>query len=407
MNSKVHQLCIVLLVLSYKFTSASFLQYEEGDECDIKRTHRTCQNVKKCPIVAEAVKKGIEPDICGLRQSQLVCCSKAQRKPTNSKKPLLMKDEATSSKKKHVIKKRAAPGEKSRQMCAKYSESVYSYEEPQILLPGATKVKRDNCGIRETPLIVGGEVARPKEFPHMALIGHSEKDDENALIHWQCGGSLISERWIVSAAHCTATRSGLAKWATLGDLKVLSDEDEEFTDPVTVRIVKRINHPDYQPGRGYNDISLYKLERDIQFNAFIRPICLNTETNQYDGKAIASGWGHTKWRGTSSQDLLRVVLNLYDSRECDNLFKKAQKPGLLAKTPQGISMQSMVCAWERGKDTCQGDSGGPLQKRLEEPYCMYSILGITSFGEECAKDLPGVYTRISHFVPWIESIVWP
>lgn len=57
--------------------------------------------------------------------------------------------------------------------------------------------------------------------------------------------------------------------------------------------------------------------------------------------------------GTSSQDLLRVVLNLYDSRECDNLFKKAQKPGLLAKTPQGISMQSMVCAWERGKDTCQ------------------------------------------------------
>uniref|UniRef100_A0A224XHH9 Putative trypsin-like serine protease n=1 Tax=Panstrongylus lignarius TaxID=156445 RepID=A0A224XHH9_9HEMI len=402
---KVYQLFIVLFILYGKFASSSFLLYEEGDECDIKRSHRTCQNVKKCPTEAEAVRKGLEPDICGLRQSQLVCCSKTLKKSISNKKYLLMK-EVASNKKKHVIK-RAAAGEKSKRMCLKYAESVYSFEEPQILLPGATKVKVDNCGIRETPLIVGGELARAKEFPHMALIGHSENDDETAVINWQCGGSLISERWIVSAAHCTATRRGLAKWATLGDLKVLSTDDEDYTDPVTLRIVERVDHPDYHSGRGYNDIALYKLERDVKFNAYIRPICLNTNTGLYSGKAIASGWGNTKWKGSSSQDLLRVVLNLFDMNECNNAYKKAQKPGILIKTPQGISPHNLVCAWERGKDTCQGDSGGPLQIKLEEPYCMYSIIGITSFGDECAKDLPGVYTRVSYYVPWIESIVWP
>ncbi|TGZ37820.1 hypothetical protein DBV15_04785, partial [Temnothorax longispinosus] len=56
----------------------------------------------------------------------------------------------------------------------------------------------------------------------------------------------------------------------------------------------------------------------------------------------------------------------------------------------------------------RGDSGGPLQRVLAEPYCMYSIVGVTSFGKFCAfKDSPAIYTRISSYLDWIENTVWP
>lgn len=77
--------------------------------------------------------------------------------------------------------------------------------------------------------------------------------------------------------------------------------------------------------------------------------------------------------------------------------------------PRGIDNSSMICAGEMkgGKDTCQGDSGGPLQTVLKEPYCMYSIIGVTSFGKFCGFAYsPAIYARVSNYVEWIEGIVW-
>lgn len=76
--------------------------------------------------------------------------------------------------------------------------------------------------------------------------------------------------------------------------------------------------------------------------------------------------------------------------------------------PKGI-VDSQMCAGEMegGKDTCQGDSGGALQIQLKKPYCIYEIIGITSFGKFCGfPNSPAIYTNVSHYVPWIESIVW-
>lgn len=77
--------------------------------------------------------------------------------------------------------------------------------------------------------------------------------------------------------------------------------------------------------------------------------------------------------------------------------------------PSGI-ITSQLCAGELngGKDTCQGDSGGPIQIVKNNPYCMYDIVGVTSFGKFCGfKNSPAVYTKVSYYIPWIESIVWP
>lgn len=72
----------------------------------------------------------------------------------------------------------------------------------------------------------------------------------------------------------------------------------------------------------------------------------------------------------------------------------------------------MICAGDpRGgwkKDACQGDSGGPLQIITSNTSCLFQVIGVTSFGIGCASvDIPGVYTRVSHYLNWIEDIVWP
>lgn len=72
----------------------------------------------------------------------------------------------------------------------------------------------------------------------------------------------------------------------------------------------------------------------------------------------------------------------------------------------------MICAGDShggwNKDTCQGDSGGPLQISHPKNMCLFQLLGITSFGQGCGVvNTPGVYTRVSHYLNWIEDIVWP
>ncbi|CAA9997679.1 unnamed protein product [Nesidiocoris tenuis] len=108
--------------------------------------------------------------------------------------------------------------------------------------------------------------------------------------------------------------------------------------------------------------------------------------------------------GGPTNHLQKVKLNIVDNYSCNSSYQASVGKQL----PNGIVESTMLCAGdEEGKDTCQGDSGGPLQIPLRSPYCMYAIVGVTSFGRACAQNYPGVYTRVSHYRQWIEKIVWP
>lgn len=288
-------------------------------------------------------------------------------------------------------------------MCKHYEKYVWKVIKSPVSLLGEAEEeeKISFCGRVVQPLIVGGEDARPREFPHMARIGYGDKPN----IAWLCGGSLISERFVLSAAHCTKPGpKKLASWVNLGDLDISSDVDE--SEPVTIRIVERIDHPGYTGKQLYHDIALYKLENDAPLGIYIRPICLNTKRIIPQPKALASGWGHTAWGGHGSARLQKVELDLVANKVCNNSYQSNIGEGL--ELPRGIVSDYMICAGGVGKkDTCQGDSGGPLQIPLETPYCMYAIIGVTSFGKGCATNTPGVYTNVAHYVKWIEDIVWP
>lgn len=103
---------------------------------------------------------------------------------------------------------------------------------------------------------------------------------------------------------------------------------------------------------------------------------------------------------------MKVELSIIRGSQCDDTYKT--DIGGVAMN-QGV-IKSQFCAGELagGKDTCQGDSGGPLQTVLASPFCMYSVVGVTSFGKFCAyANAPAIYSRVSHYLPWIESILWP
>lgn len=83
----------------------------------------------------------------------------------------------------------------------------------------------------------------------------------------------------------------MARWVRLGELNIISTTDD--ARPKDYRIVQRVSHPDYKPPSLYNDVALFRLESDVEFSAYVRPICLNSDPLFNPAVHIATGWGRT------------------------------------------------------------------------------------------------------------------
>jgi len=83
--------------------------------------------------------------------------------------------------------------------------------------------------------------------------------------------------------------SSYARWARLGELNYLIDTD--IAKPKDYKIVQRVLHPKYLPPSLYNDIALFRLEENVEFSAFVRPICLNADQFFNPSTLVATGWG--------------------------------------------------------------------------------------------------------------------
>ncbi|KAG5335356.1 SNAK protease, partial [Acromyrmex heyeri] len=244
-------------------------------------------------------------------------------------------------------------------------------------------------------LVVGGTEARVDEFPHMVALG-KRNFDEFILM---CGGTLISHTWVISAAHCTHGTDGGITDAKIG-FHSLSDPKGVIT---AIKDIK--THSDYKPPAMYADIALVQLMTVVTFSKSIRPACLYQLFNTMPSQVSVSGWGVTKYSGEVSDRLQKAQLDVIDNLLCTIRHNSSTE-----EVPYGIT-PSMICAGDRSgnwtRDTCQGDSGGPLQI-VSNNKCVFLLIGITSFGKACAMiDIPGVYTRVSYYLSWIEGIVWP
>uniref|UniRef100_A0A336MSG3 CSON005854 protein n=1 Tax=Culicoides sonorensis TaxID=179676 RepID=A0A336MSG3_CULSO len=286
----------------------------------------------------------------------------------------------------------------SMQKCDEYkklSKKVILFS-PLLVNPTPVKKEVPLCDAT-TPLIVGGTIAKPGEFPAMAALGYS--DDYSSEIKWRCGGTLISERYILTAAHCVKKASDRPIVVRLGEQNLATHNDG--ANPVDYQISQIITHPNYSIGSNYFDIALIRLAENVKFTSQIRPSCL-WQTNQINSsKAIAIGWGSTGYTEESSDNLLKVDLNIYDNKACKRHYPEERR------LSNGI-VDEQLCAGvaDQLKDTCQGDSGGPLHVILPENPCVHYVIGVTSFGSYCGGKSPGVYSRVSSYIDWIENVVW-
>lgn len=139
--------------------------------------------------------------------------------------------------------------------------------------------------------IVGGETARPGQFPYQVSLRVPIRVNGTQVYTHNCGGSIISNRWIVSAAHCTQLGN-----SNPSRVQIFVGAHNYSNDGQSHTLDRIVNHPRYNSGRFLNDISLLQTTQRIQFNDLVRPIALRKQFVDGGIQGIISGWGHVRVR---------------------------------------------------------------------------------------------------------------
>ncbi|XP_053954609.1 serine protease snake-like [Anastrepha ludens] len=247
-------------------------------------------------------------------------------------------------------------------------------------------------------LVVHGTEAAENEFPFMAAIGWRTGDSNG--ISYKCGGSLISRRYLLTAAHCLYHSNELPVVVRPGGFDLNDTKAKEIAiDQIHV-------YPGYEYPAIYNDIAVIRLIEGYipESHGNNGPACVWAQPwNAANVTAI--GYGNTQFAGLSSSTLMKANLTILPNQQCaqyyeqdaDTLFHGIIYSQMCANDPVGL------------RDTCQGDSGGPIimyRNIGEDYYEVPYIVGITSFGIGCGTGAPGIYTRITSYIDWIEKIVF-
>lgn len=257
-------------------------------------------------------------------------------------------------------------------------------------------VSPKTCGQQQPNLpvvsrIVGGRTAQPGEFPHQVSLQKRPLLIFSSWSHF-CGASIISNRWVLTAAHCVQGSSARMLRGGVG----LTNHKKMSSNNV-ISFERAIVHENYNSFNVEYDIALLKTTQDI-FNstkAFSNAACLPLSTAPIanGSEVIISGWGTTTEGGDVSDELLAANIAILNDTDCKSAYGDDFKP------------PGMICAGrlEGGTDTCQGDSGGPLVQKTSNGYILH---GITSWGKGCARaNNPGVYTRVQHYAQWIKDTI--
>uniref|UniRef100_A0A3B4AC44 Uncharacterized protein n=1 Tax=Periophthalmus magnuspinnatus TaxID=409849 RepID=A0A3B4AC44_9GOBI len=248
------------------------------------------------------------------------------------------------------------------------------------------------CGTRaKLPRIIGGVEAALGRWPWQVSLYYSNRHN--------CGGSIITRHWVVTAAHCVHNYRlpQVSNWVVYAGLVTRSSA--KMTQRTGYAVEKIIYNKNYNHRSHDSDIALMKLCITIlkySLDASI-PVCLPQYDYDLPGgtQCWISGWGYTQPDGIQSPDTLKEApVPIISTKKCNSSCMY-----------NGEITSRMLCAgYTEGKvDACQGDSGGPLVCQDDN---VWRLVGVVSWGTGCAEpNHPGVYTKVAEFLGWIYDMI--
>ncbi|KAL6471760.1 hypothetical protein MHYP_G00204100 [Metynnis hypsauchen] len=246
-----------------------------------------------------------------------------------------------------------------------------------------------DCGKQQvTSRIVGGRVAQLGLWPWQVSLHFNG-------MHI-CGGTLISQDFVVTAAHCfpdsNPSYMDVRRWHVYMGMV----SQNKLQNPYFVK--KILLHNQYNTNTDDFDIALLKLTSPAELSSTVNPACLPAfEKNFPQGtECWTSGFGATvEGADIGSVDLMGVAVSIIDVRVCNS-----------SDVYRGRISMNMMCAGDMqgGRDSCQGDSGGPLV--CQDSDQRWYLAGVTSWGAGCGRrQRPGVYSKVTSLLPWIQSMM--